>query len=384
MMRSTSQLRIALVSHRFAKNDGQGRVNYEVSLAALKRGANVTLVCVQCAEEILAYPNASVVKLGSEWLPTQLLRNLAFASASARWLKLHRLEFDVVLANGFVTWEKCDVVSAHFVHSAWIKNEFYPFRGSLKPYALYQLAYTKLNSLWERNAYLGATKVIAVSEIVRQDLVALGVPADRITVIYNGVDTEEFAPGLPMRSSFALPDGVLLALFVGDIKSPRKNLDTVFQALLEVPEIHLAVAGEVQGSPAPQRARTLGIAERVHFVGKSKRIADLMRSSDMFIFPSRYEAHPLVVLEAMASALPIILSRNVGSVSSFREFVEVLEDANNAKALAILIKKLIASPARRMELGSNARRRALDLEWSKTAESYFQVFDSFSHSASTV
>jgi len=378
-----SQLRIALVSHRFAKNDGQGRVNYEVSLAALKRGARVTLLCVHCAEEFVAHPNASVVRLGSEWLPTQLLRNLAFASASTRWLRSHRAEFDVVLANGFVTWEKCDVVSAHFVHSSWIKNQFYPFRGSIRPYALYQRLYTKLNTFLERRAYLTATKVVAVSEIVRQDLISLGVLADRISVIYNGVDAEEFSPGLSVRSSFALPEGVLLALFVGDIKSPRKNLHTVLQALQEVPEIHLAVAGEVKGSSAPQQARTLGVADRVHFVGKSKRIADLMRSTDMFLFPSRYEAHPLVVLEAMASALPIILSKNVGSVSSFLEFVEVLDDANDAKALAHLIARLIASPDQRMQLGSAARKRALELQWSNTTEAYFQVFDSFSRSPST-
>lgn len=373
---SISQLKVALVAHRFAKNDGQGRVNYEVVLAALKGGVKVTLFCAHCAEEIMAHPNAVIVKIGRERLPSRLLKNLAFARASTRWLRLHQGEFDVVLANGFVTWEKCDIVSAHFVHSAWFENEFYPFRGSLKPYALYQRTFTQLNSYFERKSYLGATKLIAVSEIVRQDLVALGVPAERISIIYNGVDTEEFAPGPSMRSSFGLPEGPVTALFVGDIKSPRKNLDTVLQALVDVPGMHLAVAGEAKGSSALQVAESLGLNDRVHFVGKTKKVADLMRSCDLFIFPSRYEAHPLVVLEAMASALPIILSRNVGSVSSFSDFVQVLEDANDAKALAVLMTGLAASASRRTQLGAAARQRALDLRWANTTEKYLRVFES--------
>ena len=383
-MPSISNLRLALIAHRFAPNDGMGRVNYELARAALDRGAHVSLLCGHCSEELISHPNATIVFLGNESLPTQLLRNVAYANATAKWLKQHRGEFDLVQANGSGTWAQCDVVSAHFVHTSWAKNEFYPFRSSSKPSALYQRLYTQLNARWEREAYVNATKVIAVSEVVRQDLVDLGIPANKVEVIYNGVDTVEFAPGPSERASFGLPETYLLALFVGDIKSPRKNLSTLLTALVNVPDMHLAVAGETKGSSAPELAEKLGIAARVHFVGKTKRVGALMRSCDLFVFPSRYEAHPLVVLEAMASALPIILSKSVGSVGSFREYVSVLEDPDDARSLAALMNELAASPERRMQMGANSRQRALGLGWAQTTEAYFRVFESVVHERSPV
>ena len=375
-MLAISELRLALVAHRFEPNDGMGRVNFELAKAALDRGAKVTLLCGHCSDILAKHENATVVFLGNDRLPAQLLRNMAYARSTEKWLKAHRDEFDLVQANGSGTSAACDVVSAHFVHTAWAKNEFYPFRKSLKLYSLYQRLYTQLNARWETQAYLSAKKVIAVSEVVRQDLIALGIQAERVEVIYNGVDTVEFAPGASERESFGLPAEPLLALFVGDIKSPRKNLATLLHALVDVPDMHLVVAGETKGSSAPQLAEELAIANRVHFVGKTKRVASLMRSCNLFVFPSRYEAHPLVVLEAMASGLPIILSKSVGSVGSFRQYVSVLDDPDDPKSLASLMNALATSPERRVAMGAAARQRAEGLSWADTTEGYFRVFES--------
>jgi hypothetical protein len=71
-----SSLHLAMVANRFQKNDGQGRVNYEVALAALVHGVKLTLVTAYCADEIASHPNATVVKLGRETWPTQLGKNL--------------------------------------------------------------------------------------------------------------------------------------------------------------------------------------------------------------------------------------------------------------------------------------------------------------------
>ena len=370
-----SPLRLALVAHRFQRNDGQGRVNYEVALAALEQGVQLTLLAAFCADEIATHPNARFVRLGSERLPTQLLRNVAFANQSARWLQKHRKDLDLVQANGFITWAACDVVTAHFVHTSWAKSPCYPYARPLRPYALYQRAFTALNARWERRAFRSARQIIAVSEVVARDVQQLGVPAERTQVIYNGVDTTEFAPGAADRPSFGLPIGVPLALFVGDIRSPRKNLETLLRAVVRLPSLHLAVAGDAEGSPAPALAQSLGIASRVHFVGKTPRIAVLMRSVDLFVFPSRYEAHPLVVLEAMASGLPILLSKNVGSVSSFGDLVDVLQDPEDEAALAAQIAALLSSPERMQTMGAQARERALALRWSETTQAYLRVYE---------
>ncbi|CCH65303.1 glycosyltransferase [Richelia intracellularis HM01] len=60
-----------------------------------------------------------------------------------------------------------------------------------------------------------------------------------------------------------------MALFAGDIRTSRKNLDTILYALLQVPNIHLAVVGDVETSPFPGLATSLGLEKRVHFFGLS-------------------------------------------------------------------------------------------------------------------
>jgi glycosyltransferase involved in cell wall biosynthesis len=368
------QARLALVSHRFQRNDGQGRVNYEIARAALDHGYELTILAAHCAEEIANHPRALFLPMGRESLPTELLRNLAFARSSARWLRRHRHELDLIQGNGFVTWEDCDIVAAHFIHAGWRKSPYYPFT-SFSPYSLYQRLYTFLNSRWEKRAFLRASRVIAVSHGIATELNRLGVPPDRIEVIYNGVDTEQFFPGPAERDSFGLPSHVPLALFVGDIRTPRKNMDTVLRALQRTPEVHLAVAGSVKGSPYPALARELGVSERVIFLDKVSRMASLMRSVDLFVFPSRYEAHPLVVLEAMASGLPAVVSGNFGAESFLGDGGHILKDPNDVNALAALMNELMQAPEKRRSMALAARERALGMQWSTMASAYIDVYE---------
>lgn len=366
--------RLAFVSHRFQRNDGQGRVNYEIVLAALENGYHVTVLSTHCAEEIARHPNARHVSIGRDNLPTELLRNIVFAWSSARWLWRHRGEVDLVQGNGFITWEKCDIVAVHFVHTAWGKSVYYPYR-SWTPYSLYQRIYTLLNSRWELGAFRKARRIIAVSRLVKQELVSLGAPADRIEVIFNGVDVEQFQPGTAERALFGLPAQVPLALFVGDIRSSRKNLETVLKALQQVPEMYLAVAGKVQDSPYPAMARELGVDQRVFFLDKISGIPKLMRSVDLFVFPSRYEAHPLVVLEAMASGLPVIVSGSFGAEDFLGDGGKILGDPNDVAGLAAYMNELLQDTEKRKAMSLAGRKRAVEMRWSTMAAAYLAVYE---------
>jgi glycosyltransferase involved in cell wall biosynthesis len=317
---------------------------------------------------------ARFVRIGDDRLPTELLRNLVFARGSARWLRKHRHEIDLVQANGFVTWEPCDVVAAHFVHTAWAKSSWYPFR-SLKPYSLYQRLYTMLNCGWERRAFQRARRVIAVSKLLVNELAAIGVSTENIEVVWNGVDTEQFQPGPPERASFGLPENVPMALFVGDIRTPRKNLDTVLRALQKAPEMSLAVAGAVERSPYPAMARALGVERRVYFLNKVKAMPSLMRSVDVFVFPSRYEAHPLVLLEAMASGLVSVVSGTFGARDFLGDGGIIVQDPNDAEGLAHGMRQLMNDDVRRGAMGACARTRALEMQWPAMAARYMDIFE---------
>ncbi len=367
-------IRLAILSHRFQRNDGQGRVNFEVANAALQSGYHVTIVATTCSEELRSHSNCRFVKIGNEQLPTELLRNLVYAQGSAKWLRAHRHEFDIVKANGFVTWEPCDIVAAHFVHAAWGTSRSYPFRN-LRPYSLYQRLYTLLNIRWEKEAFTRAKRVIAVARPLVHELVDIGVQRDNIDVIWNGVDTRQFHPGASHRQSFGFSSEPKLALFVGDIKTPRKNLDTLLRAMRHVPDVSLVVAGAVERSPYPALAQQLGVDQRVHFLGQVKAIDLLMRSVDMFVLPSRYEAHPLVLLEAMASGLPSIVSGTFGAGEFISGGGFILDDPDDDEALAVHMRTLAADPVLRSSMGAAGRRRALEMQWSTMADQYLRIFE---------
>lgn len=368
-------MNIAIVTHKFVNGDGQGRVNSEVVREALRQGHHLTLIATEVAEEFLAHPAVTWVPVSVTGWPTALLQNQVFAKRSARWIKAHRKEFDVLQVNGFTTWAGADVNAVHFVHSAWLRSPVHSSRLRQGLYGLYQGLYTALNARLERRAFAQAKVVVAVSEQIRQELLAAGVPDKKIRVVVNGVDTGEFHPGEKQRGALGLPAGVPLALFAGDIRTPRKNLDTVLKALSQTSGIHLAVAGETAGSPYPALSAEMGLASRVQFLGFRRDIPDLMRAADLFVFPSRYEACSLVLLEALASGLPIITAKTAGGSEVVTEDCGVvLPDPDDAAALAAALCRMTGSPERMAASGRAARAVAEQHTWPGMANDYLKIF----------
>ncbi|WP_216455264.1 glycosyltransferase family 4 protein, partial [Arcanobacterium phocae] len=157
---------------------------------------------------------------------------------------------------------------------------------------------------------------------------------------------------------------VPLALFVGDIRTNRKNLDTVLRALVGVPDLHLAVGGSIAGSPYPALAERLGVSDRVHFLDFRRDVADLMKAADLFVFPSRYEACTLVLLEAMASGLPAITAISAGGSEIVTpDCGVVLTDSEDVGALTRAMAELARDPERRERMGRRAREIAEQHSW---------------------
>jgi glycosyltransferase involved in cell wall biosynthesis len=247
-------------------------------------------------------------------------------------------------------------------------------------YGFYQWLYTVLNARWEKNAFLQAKVVVAVSHRVQQELVDIGIAKEAIEVIWCGVGLEEFFPGQGDRKKFGLPEDVPLALFIGDIRINRKNLDTVLHALVDVPELHLAVVGILEGSPYPQLAEQLGLSDRVYFLDNPSGIVpELMRSVDIFVFPSRYEPFGLVVIEAMASGLPVVTAITTGASELISpDCGVVLSDTEDRKGLAEALSQLASNPDLRHRMGKAARSVAEEHSWQKMAQRYVDRFEELS------
>jgi len=217
-------------------------------------------------------------------------------------------------------------------------------------------------------------RLVAVSNQVRRELLDMGFPPDRVVAIANGVDCQEFRPGPAERGRFGLPDSVLIGVFAGDLRSPRKNLDTVLRALAAVPGLHLAVAGRTEGTPYPAQAQALGFADRVHFLGFQTDMPALLRSVDVLIFPSRYEGFSLVFLEALATGLPVVTARSTGGAEIIAPDVGVvLDDCEDHAALAAALRQLVADDDRRAAMTVRARAVAEAHSWQVTAARYVDL-----------
>lgn len=403
-------MKLCIVTHRVVPGEGQGRVNYAVVQHALAAGHRVTLLASEVAPDLVQHPQVVWVALPVAGIPTELLRNLVFSWRSGRWLRRHGAEFDVVKLNGaitdfpatfparlpatfptafptafltaFPTAFPATVNAVHFVHHDWLQFakrslEEPPTHPTSRLRGLYQWLYTLLNAHWEKRAFQRATVLVAVSRQVEQGLLRLGIPAAKIRVVLNGVDVAAFAPGFAERDRWGLPKTVPIGLFAGDIKTPRKNLDTVLRALTQVSGLHLAVAGDLRGSPYPRLAKDLGVGDRVHFLGYRRDLKDLMKAVDLFIFPSRYEACSLVLLEALATGLPVVTAATTGGAEIVTpDCGVVLPDPNHVDQLAQTLQTLLADPERRSQMGFAARRRAEAHTWDKMAQQYLDLFDS--------
>ena len=102
-----------------------------------------------------------------------------------------------------------------------------------------------------------------------------------------------------------------------------------------------------------------------------------MRAADMFVFPSRYEAGPLVILEAMASGLPIVTAVTAGAADLVgADCGTVIDDPDNAHALAAALNQLVQYPQRRRSMGPAGREVIQQCcSWEQMSERYLQLYE---------
>lgn len=181
------------------------------------------------------------------------------------------------------------------------------------------------------------------------------------------------------RRQLELPAEVPLLLFVAnDYK--RKGLDALLQALAELPpEVHLAVAG----NPKPialyrQQAEQLGVQERVHFLGSLDDLLPAYRAADCLAHPTLEDSYAMVVLEAMALGLPVVVSGPVHCGIS-RELQDghhalLLHDPRDAAGLAQLLRSVLDEPMLAAQLRHHGLEFAQAHTWESAALQYEALY----------
>ena len=192
-----------------------------------------------------------------------------------------------------------------------------------------------------------------------------------------GVDTEYFMGTAGKReallSEISADEDSIILLSVGEL-SDRKNHKVSIEALskLENKNIHLVIAGTGEKREEfLSLAKELGIDGRVHLLGFRTDIAELLKSADIFLFPSLQEGLPVALMEAMSCGLPIICSEIRGNTDLIDESCGVMCPASNVDDFRIAMERLVSDEALRESMGENALERSRDYDI-KIIENYMK------------
>ncbi|MEU8175880.1 glycosyltransferase [Microbispora hainanensis] len=227
----------------------------------------------------------------------------------------------------------------------------------------------------ERDIGRRAVAVIATCSDEVRELVAMGVPRDRIEVVPCGVDLGVFRPDGPVAPRGDLPRVLSIGRMV-----PRKGVDTVVRAMRQVPGAELVIAGGDPGDEESARLRTLadglGVGDRVRLIGSVSRagVPALMRSADVLVTVPWYEPFGMVPLEALACGVPVIASAVGGHLDTVAG-CGVLVPPRRPRALSRALSDLLTRPRLRAALSaSGARRAAARYGWPRIAEQTESVY----------
>jgi glycosyltransferase involved in cell wall biosynthesis len=238
-----------------------------------------------------------------------------------------------------------------------------------------------------RHAIRSATRVITVSEALKDVATSVGASADRVTVVGNGIDLEKFSP-VPReeaRSALRLPPDAKVMVSVGTLVE-RKGFHRVFDAMPELlirfPNLHYLVVGGggPEGDMSPRlraQVASLGLTDRVHFLGPYAP-ADLkipLSAADVFVLATAYEGWANVFLEAMACGLPVVTTRVGGNAEVVAgEHLGRLFDLDDHQGLVAALDDALAADWDRERIMSYARSNTWDRRIDMLLVEYAKAF----------
>jgi len=206
-----------------------------------------------------------------------------------------------------------------------------------------------------------------------------------ITPLYNGVDTEQFRPRdrATCRRALGLPEDQPMILFVGGMIK-RKGVDILLKALrhgaMADHRAQLYLAGEGPKLAALKVLATAeGLADRTHFLGKVSRdqVHLWMGAADMLVLPSYSEGRPNVVLEGMASGIPVVATAVNGTVELISDGADgLLFQPGDVAGLAAQLDSLLRQPDLAATLAARAteRIRELGLTWTAHGRQLLSIY----------
>jgi glycosyltransferase involved in cell wall biosynthesis len=224
--------------------------------------------------------------------------------------------------------------------------------------------------LWFQIGHRFASYYVGVSDELRDWARDAGVPAERSITIANPIDLGRFEIALPapVRSELGIDTHIPVAIVVATLRRD-KGIDLLLDALAQMRATVcvLFVGADGDGSYAAacrQQARSLGLIDRVRFLGPRTDVPALLKAADLGILPSRSESGPLVLVEYIAAGLPIVATRvgNIGRRLADAGVPGFVQPGDRDGLRAAVRELLDLSPAARTQRAARGRE-VIDDQW---------------------
>ena len=364
---------VTIVAHHVGVVGGMERILAELAMGLRQRGHPVTVIAYAC--DLPAGADVTFRRIRGPSRPFVLSYPwfmLAGTLAVRRWRR------GLVLAMGAIVLNDVDIVAIQYcqqVGPTAPSRPSWPFRLNAAVSKVFgqvaeRVCFPRNDPAWFVCASEG------VAEEIREHFPE---QADRTIAIPNGVDVDAFAPGsrsedaLALRERLQLAPDRLVAIFVGS-EWGRKGLEPASRALASAPGWDLLVVGNGDRERYARLADELGVSAAVHWLGVSRDVAPIYQLADAFVFPTSYEAFPLVALEAAASGLPILATPVNGIRELVTDGVNGFLISRDAEEIARRLRELGDDPALRARLGAAARSASLEYSWSKMVERHDALY----------
>ena len=404
---SQQPLRIALLGYRSQPfGGGQGVYIKYLSKALVDAGHRVDVISgppyphLDSRVRLIQLPSLDLFANGLLSLRPRHLRSLTniiewtskltggfsepytFGRRAVKYLRQHRDEYDLIHDNQSLSY---GMLKIQAMGLPLVTTVHHPITSDLR------IALRAARSWWRKllihrwHSFLYMQKhvvnrlynIVTVSECSRQDIARdFGVQPAAISLVYNGIDTEEFRPRpeiqrLPLR---------LMATASADqpLKGLRYLLRAYARLLRHYPGLELLVVGQPRpGGDTERLLRKLGLRERVQFVSgiSTDDMVRLYAEATIAVVPSVYEGFGLPAGEAMACGVPVV-STSGGALPEEVGDAGLLIPVRDVAAMTEAISALLDDPDLRHELGERGRRRIVDkFCWQVTARhmsAYYQ------------
>lgn len=374
-------MRVAITHTRYTARGGVERYIWDLVKRLLDAGHEVHVFAHFWDKQV--DPRAHLHKVPNPWKQIRFMKVWSFD----RWLTRHvrRADFDVV--HGFSKSSVHDIYTdgsgclLDYQAYSIDEREGSDLSRKMRRASLHQ---KQVLAIEERRFTRGNFgKIVAMSELAaRQIRARYGLTDDEVLTIYNGIDIERFHPrvreeyGRNYRERIAASQECFVAMCVGnDYK--RKGVPALIEAAKLIQDrgglpggrpLRVAVVGKERHKVEAELTdvcRAYGLYDRVKFYGPQHLVERWHAMADLFVLPSRFDAFGNVVLEAMATGVPVLVSAKAGAAEVLRDGDNgfVLQDPDDAATIADRVMRLAGDEPERLRMGQAARATAEAYSW---------------------